>query len=253
MTAKEPSTMRSLERAFDVLTVLEQNIIPLRLTDIAVKADLANSTTQRILNVLEARGLVERYGNYYQIGVATVPMAHAFLRGNRLSTATLPVLQELADATGLTSSLYVRSGTSRVVVARVEGDHPLRYALPIGERLPLHLGAGRVLATAMSDDELDEMLDSLGTVKMESGITMAKAEFKDSLDEIRTAGYLVARNERVAGVVSVSAPVLSADRSIIGVVLVSGPTSEMTDGKLPQVVTEVRQAAHSIGRRSQAG
>lgn len=245
----DPSTMRSLDRALDVLSVLEGNIRPLRLTDIAGLAELANSTTQRILNTLESRGLVERHANHYQIGVATVPMAHAFLRGNRLSTAALPVLQELADATSLTSSLFVRSGLSRVVVARVEGEHPLRYALPIGERLPLHLGAGRVLATGLSQSELDSLFEGLGTIQMESGTSMNKQDFENDLDRIRSDGYLIARSERVAGVLSVSAPVIDQDHFVTGVVIVSGREADISDPDIPRIVTEVRQAAHSIGQR----
>lgn len=241
--------MRSLERAFDVLAVLEQNIRPLRLTDVAQRAGLAVSTTQRILNVLESRGLVERDESTYQLGVGTVPMAHAFLRGNRLSAAATPVLQELATATGLTASLFVRSGLTRIVVARVEGEQPLRYALPIGERLPLHLGAGRVLAAGMSDAEVDELLDTVGDIHMQSGVKLTADEFRASLGTIRSDGYLVAHSERAIGVTSVSAPVFSAAGRMVGVVIVSGPDAQMTETKVGQVVWEVRQAANSIGQR----
>lgn len=241
--------MRSLERAFDVLAVLEQNIRPLRLTDIAQQAALAISTTQRILNVLEGRGLVDRDESMYQLGVGTVPMAHAFLRGNRLSAAALPVLQELATATGLTASLFVRSGLSRVVVARVEGEHPLRYALPIGERLPLHLGAGRVLASGMTDEEVDELLRAVGVIQMQSGVELTAGEFKKSLETIRADGYLVAHSERAVGITSVSAPVFSGSGRMVGVVIVSGADAHMTEDKVSQVVWEVRQAAGSIGQR----
>lgn len=245
--------MRSLERAFDVLAVLEQNIRPLRLTDIAQQAGLAVSTTQRILNVLEGRGLVERDETLYQLGVGTVPMAHAFLRGNRLSAAALPVLQELATATGLTASLFVRSGLSRIVVARVEGEHPLRYALPIGERLPLHLGAGRVLASGMTDEEVDDLLETVGVVQMQSGVELTADQFKESLRTIRGDGYLVAHSERAIGITSVSAPVFSGSGRMVGVVIVSGADAHMTDEKVSQVVWEVRQAARSIGQRYLSG
>ncbi|GAB3261601.1 glyoxylate bypass operon transcriptional repressor IclR [Arthrobacter pigmenti] len=238
-----------MERAFDVLDVLEHNIRPLRLTDIAQQAGLAVSTTQRILTVLESRGLVERDESTYQLGVSTVPLAHAFLMGNRLSAAALPVLQELATATGLTASLFVRSGMSRVVVARVQGEHPLRYALPIGERLPLHVGAGRILASDMTDGEVDDLLRGTEMVKMQSGVQMTKQQFKESLQDIRADGYLVAYSERVTGITSVSAPVFSGSGRMVGVVIVSGAEVHMTEDRIPTMVWEVRQAAGSIGQR----
>lgn len=247
--SNDQPTMRSVERALDVLAVLERHVRPLRLTEIAQHAGLAVSTTQRILNVLERRGLVERHESLYQLGIGTVPMAHAFLMGNRLSSAALPVLQELAAATGLTASLFVRSGMSRVVVARVQGEHPLRYALPIGERLPLYSGAGRVLASGMTDEEIDELLRDVNVVEMQSGLQMTREQFKESLDAIRSDGYLVARSERVAGITSVSAPVFSGHRRMVGTVIVTGADTHMSDDKLPDIIWEVRQAARSIGQR----
>jgi hypothetical protein len=55
-------------------------------------------------------------------------------------------LEDLPKEAGLAASLFVRTGISRAVIARVEGSNPLRYELPIGKRLPLHVGAGKVLA-----------------------------------------------------------------------------------------------------------
>lgn len=40
----------------------------------------------------------------------------------------------------------------------------------MGERLPRHLGAGRVLASGMSESEVDELLSDLGEIDMQSGI-----------------------------------------------------------------------------------
>ena len=244
------STMRSLERAFDLLGVLESNILPMRLTTIAHEAGLAVSTTQRILAVLEARGLVERRASHYQLGVGIVPLAHAYLMGNRLSAAALPVLQELAAATGLTASLFVRLGFHRVVVARVQGEQPLRYVLPIGDRLPLHLGPGRVLAAHLSADDLEELLELTGDVVFDSGKRLTAAEFRASLERIRADGYLVARGERAAGISSISAPVLSAQSGVPAVVVVSGTDDRVDDETVPALVNEVKMAASAISRRA---
>lgn len=246
------SEMRSLERAFDVLDVLEASVQPVRLTSVAQEAGLALSTTQRILNVLERRGLVERRESRYQLGVGIVPLAHAYLIGNRLSAAALPVLQELANATGLTASMFVRLGFHRVVVARVQGEQPLRYVLPIGDRLPLHLGPGRIFAANMGADELDELMQQTGEVTFDSGERLSHEEFRESLARVRTDGYLVARGERAAGVSSVSAPVYDAQSRVMAVVVVAGTHDRLPDETIPGLVDEVLMAARSIGRRSLA-
>ena len=53
------TSMRSLERAIDVLEVLDGSRHALRLSEIARRAGLPVATTQRILGVLESRGRVE--------------------------------------------------------------------------------------------------------------------------------------------------------------------------------------------------
>ena len=50
------TSMRSLERAIDVLEVLDGSRHALRLSEIARRAGLPVATTQRILGVLESRG-----------------------------------------------------------------------------------------------------------------------------------------------------------------------------------------------------
>lgn len=244
------TTMRSLERALDVLGVLETHVRSLRLSEIAREVGLPVSTTQRILQTLEVRGLVERFNSSYQIGIGIVPMAHAFLMGNRLSTAGTPVLQELAAQTGLTASLFARSGMSRIVVARVQGSHPLRYVLPIGERLPLHLGAGRVFAADMTTRELDDLLASQPDMRFASGISISEEEFRSALVQIRQDGYLVARSERVRDITSVSAPIKGPDDHVLGVVIVSG--HDLDESTIKGLIRDVRLAAGAIAQHCNA-
>jgi DNA-binding IclR family transcriptional regulator len=73
------------------------------------------------------------------------------------------------EITGLASSLFLRSGNSRVIIARVAGSKPLRYELPIGERLPPHFGAGKVLAAQLDGEELDELIEAVTPFATASG------------------------------------------------------------------------------------
>ncbi|MFB9565694.1 IclR family transcriptional regulator [Saccharopolyspora hordei] len=242
--------MRSLERAIDVLEVLDTSRHALRLSDIARRADLPVATTQRILNVLEARGRVERDATGYRPGVGLIFGAHAYLTSSPLITAARPVLQDLAAETGLTASLFKRIGWSRVVLARVDGARPLRYELPIGERLPLHLGAGKALVANMDPDELDQFLAQLGDRTRADGTAIEQDEFLDDLKQIRDRGYSHARNEREPGMASVAAPVAEPDGSTTAAVQVSGPQDAIPSDRLPGLGIEVQRAAYAIARRA---
>jgi IclR family acetate operon transcriptional repressor len=242
--------MRSLERAIDVLEVLDESRQALRLSDIARRADLPVATTQRILNVLEARGRVERDSRGYRPGVGLIFGAHAYLNSSPLVLAAQPALHDLAAETGLTASLFKRVGWHRVALARVEGAHPLRYEIPIGERLPLHLGAGKVLCAAMPAEEQQALLAEVAELTRVDGTIRTRSDFEAELIEIRRRGYSYAKGERVPGMVSVAAPVQPAEGPATAAIQVAGTDQEIPDERIDTLGNEVQRAAYAIARRN---
>lgn len=245
---RENSTNRSLERALHLLMILEGSVTPQSLTELASATQLAKATVQRILAVLEKYRMIEKRQGRYHLGVAVLPLAHAYLLSNSLSRASLPVLQELAAATGERASLFVRLGHYRVVVHRVEGKHPLRYALPFGQRLPLHTGVGKIFAAAMQEGELAEMLGETGELRHARGVAITREQFLDELEKIRKQGYAVSRNEREYGMASVVAPVTDSDGAVIAAVSIAGPVDRL-DEKEAELIIEVSRAAIAISDR----
>jgi DNA-binding IclR family transcriptional regulator len=250
-TGTAPATsMRSLERAIDVLEVLDGSRHALRLSEIARRAGLPVATTQRILGVLESRGRVERDANGYRPGVGLIFGAHAYLTSSPLIMAARPVLQDLASETGLTASLFRRVGWSRVVLARVDGTRPLRYELPVGERLPLHLGAGKAIAAWMTPEEIDEFLAQGHDLVGADGAALDHDHFRDDLKRIRDRGFSHAYGERVPGMASVAAPVVDADGVVTAAVQVAGHQEDVGQERIEPLGVEVQRAAFAIARRA---
>ncbi len=250
VTAPPASSMRSLERAIDVLEILDESRQALRLSDIARRADLPVATTQRILNVLEARGRVERDSTGYRPGVGLIFGAHAYLNSSPLVLAAQPALHDLAAETGLTATLFKRVGWHRVALARVEGAHPLRYEIPIGERLPLHLGAGKVLCAAMPVEERRALLAEVAELTRVDGTVRTHSDFEAELIEIRRRGYSYAKGERVPGMVSVAAPVQPTEGPATAAIQVAGTDQEIPDERIGTLGNEVQRAAYAIARRN---
>ncbi|MFE7011560.1 IclR family transcriptional regulator [Streptomyces sp. NPDC057651] len=248
MATTPASPMRSVDRAFDVLAVLEDARHPLRLSDVARRASLHVATAQRILNVLVERGYAAKEDTGYLAGPAAVATAHAFLVNNRLSPVAMPVLQELAATTGLTPTLFVRVGAARVPVARVEGRNPLRYQLPIGDKLPLHLGAGKALLAWLPEDEQAGLIAAATPFTLASGKQITADDLTTELRNVRADGYALADSERVLNVTSVSAPILKGD-TLLGALSIVGSSTDLPEGAYPRVVTEVRRAAEAIAAR----
>ncbi|MBZ4016588.1 IclR family transcriptional regulator [Streptomyces purpurogeneiscleroticus] len=248
MATSSATPMRSLDRAFDVLGVLEDARQPLRLSDVARRAELHVATAQRILNVLIDRGYAAKEEAGYVAGPAAVATAHAFLVNNRLSQVALPILQELAATTGLTPTLFVRVGRARVPIARVEGRNPLRYQLPIGDKLPLHLGAGKALLAWLPEEEQAAYTDTVTPFTLASGEQTTADGLTAELRRVKEDGYALAHGERVLDVTSISAPILHGER-LLGALSVAGPSSDLPETEHPHLITEVRRAADAIAVR----
>ena len=241
--------MRSLDRAIDVLEILEDAPRGLRLSEIARRANLHVATTLRILHALEARARVERDDTHYRAGVGLLFGAHAYLTASPLVAASRPVLQDLASETGLASSVFVRTGHSRAVIARVEGSNPLRYQLPIGERLPLHLGAGKVLAAFLPEGEVEHLVAAVTPFVTASGLETTATAFRRELDSIRKSGFSVSESERVLGGRSIAAPVRDRQDVVVAAVQIAGNEESLPTARVRALTPVVRNAAEVLSKR----
>lgn len=241
-------SVRSVERSFDLLAMLESAGHPMGVRELERATGIPRATVQRLLSVMERRDLVQSERGRYRLGPGLVTLAGAYLAGDSLTRVALPVLEQLALVSGETTTLSVRQGFDRVVVQRVESAHALRYTIRIGQRLPLHLGAaGLVLAAAMPEAELLQLLDRLGEMRLATGDLLTRDQLLAKLEEVRRRGFAVSVSERVEGVVSVAAPVARPGGGTIAAIAVSGPPSRMPREKIEHLCIEVRHAAQEIG------
>lgn len=253
LAEREKSPMRSLERALHLMAILQEAGGSMGLTELGHASQLSKPTVLRMLLVLEKYGFVEKRQGRYRLGVATLPLAHTYILGNELTRVALPVLQELAQTTGQTTSMFVRLGFTRVLVQRIEGLHPMRFVLPLGEKLPLHVGAGKVLAAAMSEDDMRQMLDELGEIRLANGQPMSREALLAELERVRKQGYAVSLGERMLGIVAVAAPVIDAKGVTIAAVSVAGTADMLPKKEIERLSFEVRDAAKMIAERYDGG
>lgn len=244
------NSMRSLERSLDVIGVLEESAAPLRLSEVARRAGLHVATAQRILNVLVGRGYVRHDGVSYGMGVTPLLNAHAFLVSYPLLLVAKPFLQELSASTEFTSSLAIRAGFFQVILERVEGSRPLRYQLPIGEKLPLQLGGARMLAAAMDDGELAALLRAVGEIRTASGALVTHAEFLATIRRIREQGFVHGSSQRERGAASIAVPVFDHDGATVASIQLSGLEEDFSSANVPALVAEMQRASAAVTRRT---
>jgi len=238
--------MRSLERAIEVLEVLDSARGSLRLTEIARRAGLPVATTQRILAVLAAHDRVEHDASGYRPGIALTYGAHAFSATNPLIRAARPILIELAAVTGLTVTLFREHRDQRVVMSRAGNTRNFGYDLVVGSRLPLYAGAGKALLAQWDDAAVRAHLAAVAPAPGQPALPEVEALLED-LASIRRRGYSISREERQPGVASVAAAV-PLEYGVRAAIQATGTVNEFPDDDHTAALGhQVQQAAIGVG------
>jgi len=132
-----------------VLRAFAASTRPLTPQEIALRAGLAQSTTDRIVTLLVESDLLhmEPDGSY-SLGLELVSLASRVGRVDRLRIACRPHLIRLRDATQETANLIVHDGDHALYVDQVESRYSLRHSGWVGRRVPLE---GTATGAAFSD------------------------------------------------------------------------------------------------------
>ena len=199
-----------LDKAVHILRTVADGAI--RPADLPARTGISRATAHRLAQGLEAHGLLRRDGDgAFALGLGLVGLGRSAAEAFPLALAARPALEELQQATGESTQLYVEDAGERLCVAAVDSGHELRTIVSVGTRLPLGVGsAGRVL-----------------------------------VGDVGREGWVASVAERAPGVASVSAPV-QRDGVTVAAVSVSGPIERTTKRPGQRFGGEVLAAARRI-------
>src|SRR5512140_1956368 len=160
---------QSIQRAAMLVRVIaSRNRSGLRLSEVVQHAHLERSTARRILKCLVAEGLVtqDEESRRYFLGPLVFELGLAAAPQFNLVDICRPSLQRIAERTGDTVFLTVRSGYDSVCIDRKEGPFPIKtLTLEVGTRRPLGAGAGGIALLMLLPDEAIEEIVAANAVR----------------------------------------------------------------------------------------
>ena len=238
--------IQSVDRAVAILQEL-QGARRLRLTELALRLSLPNSTVHGIVATLVARGLVEQdVSGRYALGPGVLRLSNVYLDSNELRLRSLSWTDALAERSGCAVRVGVPLADDMVVIHHVfrpDGSHQMRE---IGIDIPAHGTALGKAVLAFDPRRADELLARDDLPKLTGRTVVATDELAAQLAAIREAGLATAADESILGESEVAAPIFDAHDAVIGAVGIVTPTSEVpTDRGL---LDEVRRTAVTISR-----
>ncbi|OEH86612.1 hypothetical protein BHU72_10170 [Desulfuribacillus stibiiarsenatis] len=237
-------TVRSVERALDILSSFIGHEKSLTLTDISNKVNLHKSTVHRLLNSLEHRGFIEKVPDQdrYRLGMKIIELSSYAARSSDLIQTAIPEMKKLRDEMGETVSLYVRDHGERVRLHAIESTQTVRRIAIIGQRMPLYVGAAsKILISYKPVEEQENIFNSSYWPKKFDMKT-----YRENLQIIRNQGYATSFEERESGVAAVAAPVFYETGKIAAALALSGPIDRFPNELLSNIANKVKLSANHI-------
>lgn len=236
--------VRSVERVFDLLSIITASGGESSLSELASRAELPLPTIHRLLRTLIPLGYVRQLPNRsYALGPGLIRLGNA--AGLQLGTYAQPVLQGLVDELGESANMAMLDGQMVIYVGQAQSSHSMRMFTEVGRRAHLHdTGVGKAILAALPEQQVLSIVTSMGmptpTVKSHGTVESLLAD----LEVIRERGYAVDDEEQEIGVRCFSMVLPNAPTPTA--ISVSGPTTRVDWGFGERAVPLLRDAAQRL-------
>ncbi len=240
-----------VDRVVDTLELLSRHAHGRSLSDICRELGMPKGAAHRLLTALAKRGLVEQNeaNEWYRLTFRTATIGFRFLSQMGIDELCQPILDRLARQTEELARLVVADGTQLTWVAKAQGALAgLRYDPDMGHPVVLHAtAAGRAWLATLDDKEAIRLVRERGftvPARFNRQAFGDEAALLQELEATRKRGYGLAIEEGEAGTIVIACAIVdTTKRSRGGSVSVAGPTTRMTDKKIPKIVDALCAAA----------
>ncbi|MCJ7856472.1 IclR family transcriptional regulator [Lachnospiraceae bacterium NSJ-143] len=243
--------IQSLERAFSILELFEENNRKMSVKEISLALGLSKSTVFGLINTLSNLGYLMQDSETlkYNLGFKVLALGNAVSRNDMLSKVADKCLQPVSDKFQETSLCVIEENGYVVYIAKAESSSSIVLKTRIGTKKELYCtGVGKCYLAFMPQEKSEEILSRGLETKTENTITSIE-KMRVELDFIRKNGYAVDNEEYETGISCVAVPVFGRGREIISAISLTGPVFRIKELDLDIVVDSLKEAADNIRKK----
>ncbi len=246
-------TTQTLDRAINLLRLLASTPHGQRLVDVQGKTGLTKPTVHRLLETLCVHDLVvkdlatKRYRLGPEVGLLAASAAPAAFDLRELCKDHLVAVAQLS---GDTSFLTVRSGYDGVTIDRQTGSYPVKaFTTDIGTRRPLGVGAGGiVLLSALDLSERSNAYASIAHALGADNLTVLMA-IKKAVDHTSRVGYAYSNGLVLPQVRALAVPITNGQGKAIAALSIAAIKERISEARFPKLLSLLRSHASAIEQR----
>ncbi len=204
--------MKSADRVLDILELLAAEPQGLTLSRISDKLGIARSSAHGLVHTLQRRGYLKHPDadtKTFRLGSRLIQLGLNVSEGLELRAAARSVLERLVSATHDTALIVVPDRGELLYVDKVVSHaRDVRTDPRTSARRPLHCTSlGKALLASLEDEEVVVLIDRVGLPRATVFSLADREALLEDLAATRRRRYSVDRQEAVAGVCCVGAPV----------------------------------------------
>ncbi len=251
-------TRGTVARTMEIIRYFADGPDEWALTDLADALELPFSTTHRLLQLLQAQGMVEQdpRSHHYRPGLELYRIAALLSARIPVVRMATPLLREIVaqcDESALLG-LYLPVQRQMIVAAKIDGSNPVRYVEESNIPRTIARGAtGRAILAYLAESELEQVLAQEERISAHLP-ALDPAEVRQELAQIRQRGYAFSRGQRTAEAVGIAAPFFGANGAILGDLCLTIPAFRFQPSSQEELaallVTSAKQLSALLGSAS---
>ncbi len=246
----------ALARGLEILRTFKPSDGPLGNQEIAERTGLPKPTVSRLTHTLSSLGYLVYLEpvRKYRLGAPVLSLGYACLAGEDVREVARPLMQELADYSGVSVGLGGRDRLTMLYLESCRADRAVTLLLGIGSRIPIATTSmGRAYLAAVPKDERTLLVNRIRDRSQREEWPRIRDGIAKAIDDIATRGFTVSFGEWNPNVAAVGVPLVLRNGSSVKAFNCGGP-SFLLDRKFlekdlgPRLVEMVRNVEFAISR-----
>jgi IclR family transcriptional regulator, KDG regulon repressor len=239
-------SVRSVDRALDILLCFKREDPARSLTQIAEAIHMSKTTVHRLLATLENKRFITRDNatGLYRLGLRFIEMASIVLQDVELNRWAQPYLQRLSSEYGETVDLSILDGSHVIYLEVIESPQRVKLAAAVGQRLPACFTAsGKALLAYLPEEQVQKIVsDNLAEASNHAPLSDLMTDLRITAER----GYAISEQEYEEEINAVAAPIFDKDKHPLASIAIVGPSFRLSKDRLPALGESLRQMTQVI-------
>jgi len=246
--------IQSVSKAIRLLEELGKASSGFGVLELARTLEMDKSSVSRLLRTLEQSEIVtqDTGSRRYALGLGLAALGQKALKRLNVRELALPVIRQLADATGECAHLAVLAQGRALYMEQAESPRGIGIETPVGTLAPLYCTAlGKVLLAFQSPEKRKTLLSELVFEPYTRRTMTELSVFVSHIETVIRDGVAVDDEEFSVGIRCMAAPVFNHAGQVCGAIGFSGPSPRVTDERMriwgELIAREAAQLSRKLG------